>query len=806
MEDHSIRSASAGKIASRVRRASIRSRLLLAFVAVALLPGVVITAVSAAATYKSGYAQVIEHLDSVTRLKEVEITDWLRQLQLDLRFELGSPYSVAPAVLESPQDSEELSSAYRTEKSRLDRMVSQARRFEVLSLIDANGEVRVSTQPGTEGESRRLEPYFQGGMKGPGVYVVASASAPTIEGANTIVIVYPVVDTKGRTLGVLVGQASPAVLNNIMEERAGLGASGETYLVGQNHILLTASRFPGYTPKKSYVRSAGANAALKNHSGGSGQYRDYRGIPVIGVHRWIPSLQVALMAEVDTTEALGPLYRTAAISAGVALVAVLIAIAVSVLIARGISRPVATLAQTAERIAAGNLELTVPVEQADEVGTLAAAFNSMTAKLRALIADLNQRVAELNLTSQELQQSEAQYRRIVDTASEGIWVIGPDGIVTFANARLAVMLGCSIDDVIGHPATDFISEGDVPDHLKVLEDRRYGKSGDYDRRLRRKDGETVWASVSATPIFYGDHQFGGSIAMLTDITERKLAEDELRLSRQKLARHVEQTLLGVIEWDMEFRVREWNPAAEAIFGYSREEALGRSAVEIIVPKGARRQVESVFRALMQDEGGRLSTNENVTKDGRTILCEWVNTLLTDDAGNAVGGMSLVRDVTEREEMEAELEELSVRDELTGLYNRRHFEEELARVGRGRRFPVSIVMGDLDGLKKTNDSEGHSAGDALLQRAAEVLRDAFRGDELIARVGGDEFAVILPGIDAAEAQRVLRRVQRATDEHNAAHGGMPVSISLGASTAATRNQLAEAVDEADARMYEAKRAR
>ena len=135
-----------------------------------------------------------------------------------------------------------------------------------------------------------------------------------------------------------------------------------------------------------------------------------------------------------------------------------------------------------------------------------------------------------------------------------------------------------------------------------------------------------------------------------------------------------------------------------------------------------------------------------------------------------------------------------------LYPDRLFEGEMARLDRGRRFPVSIVMADLNHLKVTNDRDGHAAGDVLLQRCAEILSAAFRAEDVIARIGGDEFAVLLPDTDVASAEQSLRRVRGALHEHNAAFGGTPLSIAFGVSTAEQGVALTEALKEADARMY------
>jgi signal transduction histidine kinase len=180
-----------------------------------------------------------------------------------------------------------------------------------------------------------------------------------------------------------------------MLERAGLGNTGETYLVASNYVMLTEPRYPveGFLDAY-YVFSDGAKAALDDHANGSGVYVNHRGVKVVGVYRWLPTLEVALLAEQAEHEAMAAVYETFAINVGVAVVAVLIAAAVSVYLARSIAVPVSNLAQTAMRVSNGELDLAVPVVREDEIGALAQAFNSMTARLRDLIGGLEQRVVE----------------------------------------------------------------------------------------------------------------------------------------------------------------------------------------------------------------------------------------------------------------------------------------------------------------------------------------------------------------------------------------------------------------------------
>lgn len=145
-----------------------------------------------------------------------------------------------------------------------------------------------------------------------------------------------------------------------------------------------------------------------------------------------------------------------------------------------------------------------------------------------------------------------------------------------------------------------------------------------------------------------------TIALETENSERRRAEAELREHAQRLSLHVQHTPLGVIEWDLSFRVVEWNQVAERIFGYSRQEVLGRSGYEVIIPEHARKSVEAVWQGLLSQTGGVVSVNQNRTKGGETRTCEWYNTALTDAGGTIIGVASLVLDITERMRIEKAL--------------------------------------------------------------------------------------------------------------------------------------------------------
>jgi len=323
----------------------------------------------------------------------------------------------------------------------------------------------------------------------------------------------------------------------------------------------------------------------------------------------------------------------------------------------------------------------------------------------------------------------------------------------------------------------------------------------------RKDGSTFPQEISLTAL-----EGGGIICVVRDITERKRVEDERHRAelavQEKL--YFIQVLINTIPVPIFYKDTEGhylgcNSAFEKHICLSKGEIVGRTDHDIIPPELAE-ILQQVDKAIMEEKEARIQENSLVCADGTRHDVIFYKAPYLNSDGSVGGVAGAILDITERKETEAKLRYLSTHDMLTGLYNRAYYDEELDRLKKGRTFPVTIVIADVDRLKLVNDRQGHAAGDELLKLTAQVMKGAFRNEDLVARIGGDEFAVILPDTATQAAQEVIERIRKSLAAILGDDGRPVLSLSLGCATAIDGEGLIKAWQRADELMYEDKTAR
>lgn len=288
--------------------------------------------------------------------------------------------------------------------------------------------------------------------------------------------------------------------------------------------------------------------------------------------------------------------------------------------------------------------------------------------------------------------------------------------------------------------------------------------------------------------------------------QRRESVETLAYERNKYL----QTLLsigdGVIVIDRNKNIEMLNEVACRLTGWRLEEATGVHYKEAFVLSHEQEgftvddPIEKVFLTGKAQELGNHAIL--TSKNGVKYHLEGSAAPIRDDKGLLAGVVLVFRDVTEKKEQRKKIEYMSFHDSLTGLYNRRFFEEEMHRIDTERNLPVSILMGDVNGLKLTNDIFGHAFGDILLERVAEVMTSVCRADDIIARWGGDEFVLLLPRTSPEEAKIITQRIKKEVSVQKIRAVGC--SISIGYDTKSDMSEdIIRTLGNAEARMYSTK---
>jgi diguanylate cyclase (GGDEF)-like protein/PAS domain S-box-containing protein/putative nucleotidyltransferase with HDIG domain len=305
----------------------------------------------------------------------------------------------------------------------------------------------------------------------------------------------------------------------------------------------------------------------------------------------------------------------------------------------------------------------------------------------------------------------------------------------------------------------------------------------------------AWVSAKASPLH---DQFGniiGAIESIRDITERKQAEDALKISEEKyrlLTEHASDVI-----WVLNLTKNKFtyiSPSILHLRGFTAEEAMNESLEEsltaesLVVIREAIARNKNEFIENPKAPNYAINEIQQPCKNGDIIWVE-VSTKYLYNADGDLEVVGVSRNIEERKKAQEEVLYLSYHDQLTGLYNRRYFDNAIKRLDEQKCVPVTLVMADVNGLKLTNDAFGHKVGDMLLEKVAKVLKRECRTEDIAARIGGDEFVLLLPETDSENAKKIINRINAAIA--NEKIDNVILSISIGA---AVKQDISDDVNE------------
>ena len=673
--------------------------------------------------------QIAAHLESVAQSRAAHVATFLHEhvemirltatsriMMEDLRSLYAARADKAPIV--------------RSLNKRLHNLLDPDGGIYSVSLLDRHGVTVASTNVEHIGLDKSTDAYFVAGRNGP---FIKDAYHSQTTGRDCLAFSAPLNDhTSGELLGVLVARLDIAALNEITTDRAGLGKTGETYLINKHGFMITQSRFLQDTFLKQKIDTENARRCLadmkavhahrlaEGHEHKAELFRDYRGAPVLGVHAHIPEMEWGLLAEIDASEAFAPVIRLRSTILALSLLAAGTTLGLACFFARRISRPIRELHVGSERIGRGELDYRVDIRTGDEIEELAAEFNRMAGKLSESHASLERKVAErtknLAKTNEALRESRARYLNLIETVNDWIWEVDADGVYTYVSPKVRDMLGYEPEEVLGKTPFDLMAPEEVRRVGKIFGQiaARQEPFSAMENTNLHKDGHSVVIETSGVPFFDADGAFLGYRGVDRDITERKQAEEALRASNLYQRQLLDTAATGIFTVDDRRRITSINQAFRTMTGFRDEDVVGKCC-EVL--KGDICMKECPLFDPVRTEPILHKECTIQARDGRRMTILKNAGILRDNAGRVTGGVESFVDVTELIEAREAAETAN-----------RSKSEFLANMSHEIRTPMNGIIGmteialdtDLDPQQREYLETVKVSADSLLAVLNDIL--------------------------------------------------------------------------------------
>ncbi len=632
---------------------SIKSRLIFLLIVFTLLPFVLLRVVAYPRIQADLQEILIRDLDSIVHKQADLVTQWMYERIRNAGVIAENPFMIKCAEI-TKDDTDYPDVVHYLES------VKNKYCYKGILVSNKKGLVTIATAEESVGSDISSMDYFKRAVQGhtfvsgiiPSEIPLTNELGEKEPGMPSMFISTPLRNRYGIVAGIVAIRVDVKALNDLMLSLK-LGKTGETYLVNKDGLMLTESRFASDLKDMGLIKrrcalelklinretgefTAGVKQCISGKSGFDAKgYRDYRGIAVLGVWRWLPEFNWGVMAEIDRDEGYGPAYNLNYIVSSVLIIMAFPIVIIAYFIGKKTSIPIIKLTEVTKKIALGDLTQRVDIQRKDEIGILAKSFNTMAKSLEE--------------KTEALANSEKRYRELFNSVKEGVYQSEPteDGAFISINQAGAEILGYkSPEEVIGTKVKDIYVNPD--DRRKVVEMLyKEGVWKSFTSLCKRKGGELFYMERTSNLV---TDEKGNPIridGIFRDITDRKRLEMEMQESELQHRQLLKSLKEGIYQCEpSEDGIFTWiNPAGAEMLGYSSpEEVIGTRVKDTYVNPDDREKLLEVLKTkrILRD-----FVSYCRKRNGERFLSESTCNLVCDDSGKPITILGVFRDITEK---------------------------------------------------------------------------------------------------------------------------------------------------------------
>ncbi len=641
---------------------SIKNRIIFLLIIFTLLPFILLRVIAYPRIQSDLQEVLIRNLDGIGHKQAELVTSWAQERMKNARVVANNPLMIKCAkITKDDKDYQDVAQYLEVVRNEYG--------YKGVLVSNDKGVVTVATAGEGVGNDISQMDYFNQALQGnsvvsnviPSEIPLANEFGEKELGMPTLFVSTPLKDRDGVIIGVVAFRVDEKTLNDLMLSLH-LGKTGETYLVNKDGYMITESRFSAHLKEMGLVKkrcalelklvnpetgefTTGVKQCIAGNNGFDAKgYKDYSGLTVLGVWRWLPEFNWGVVAEIDRDEGYGAAYNLKYIVSSILLVIAFPIVIVAYLIGRKTSTPILKLKEVTEKMASGDLAQRVDIKRDDEIGILANSFNTMA--------------KSLDEKTKEVTESEKRYRGLFSSIKEGVYQSDPgvDGVFTFINKAGAEILGYSTpEEVIGTKVKDIYV--DPEDRRRLCE--KLEKDGiwrDFVSLCKRKNGDSFYAERTSNML---RNEKGIPVAIygvLRDISERKKAEQEITESEKRYRLLFDSLREGVYQSESgpEGAFTWINQAGAEILGFSSPgEVVGTKVKDVYVNPDDRIKL---LEKLGKEGVWKGFVSFCKRKNGERFYMERTSNLVLDEKGKAIRVDGIFRDITERKKFEEELQE------------------------------------------------------------------------------------------------------------------------------------------------------